>query len=212
MTVRLSSAISGSRGVVPIGTEGGIFRTCSGPSVARSSRGGDDRRRTGDGRDFEAGVGIARTSNSPGSLMPGVPASETTATSPRRRAHRAPRSGFVARCARWRPPAACHALRQPASSRPVRRVSSQQISSAAANVSIDRGDRSPRLPIGVATRTSREARSPASVWALARVAVAQLDDVADREPPSLERPGGGLDHPAAALDRRAAAPAACARS
>ena len=40
------------------------------------------------------------------------------------------------------------------SRRPVRRVSSQQIASAAASASTARGDRSPRLPIGVPTSTS----------------------------------------------------------
>ena len=41
----------------------------------------------------------------------------------------------------------------------VRRVSSQQIRSAVASTSRARGERSPRFPIGVATRTSRPRRS-----------------------------------------------------
>ena len=47
------------------------------------------------------------------------------------------------------------------SSRPLRRVSSQHTRAAARIASIARGDRSPRLPIGVLTRTSRPARGPA---------------------------------------------------
>ena len=69
------------------------------------------------------------------------------------------------------------------SSRPVRRVSSQQISAAAASASIALGDRSPRLPIGVETSSNS-------------VAVAHLDDVADRKSPPLERTGRRFDDPA----------------
>ena len=83
-----------------------------------------------------------------------------------------------------------------ASRRPVRRVSSQQISAASASAARARGDRSPRLPTGVATRTSRPAAARSAPDAEARVRpVAELDDVADRQAPALERAGLGLDDP-----------------
>ena len=94
--------------------------------------------------------------------MPGMPASLTTAT----RSPRASRSSTSATApssvwslttisGRRGTPACC-------SRRPVRRVSSQQIASAAASASTARGDRSPRLPIGVPTSTRRHGRSARS--------------------------------------------------
>ncbi len=80
------------------------------------------------------------------------------------------------------------------SSARVRRVSSQQIRSAVASTSCARGDRSPRLPIGVATSTSWPRRSSLTACRLrhrSRPRTAR----AGRPPhaPALERPGLGLD-------------------
>ena len=137
--------------------------------------------------------------------MPGVPASVTTATSPPSPStsstspirassvcslHTASRGAVT--------PACC-------SSRPVRRVSSQHTSPAPASASTARGDRSPRLPIGVPTSTSRPGDAVASATAVVAGsvagAVAELDDVADAQAPPLERPGLGLDHPCRLGDR-----------
>ncbi len=95
---------------------------------------------------------VARTSRSPGSEMPGVPASVTSATS-------SPATS-VSSTSAMRLSSVCslHTARRAAlmpacwSSRPVRRVSSQHTSATLPRTSIARGARSPRLPIGVATR------------------------------------------------------------
>src|SRR5215218_8555485 len=137
----------------------------------------------------------ARTSRSPGSLIPGVPASVTTATSPP--------SPSTWSTSGMRAASVCSlhtANRVPAipacwSNRPVRRVSSQHTRAAAASASRARGDRSPRLPIGVATRTRRPGRRSATDFGGGRGTLAQLDDVADRQVPALERAGLRLDDP-----------------
>ena len=75
----------------------------------------------------------------------------------------------------------------------VRRVSSQQMMSAAASAATARGDRSPRLPIGVPTSTMRpSARRPARISQ-----PVDLEVVADLQAPALERPGLGHDQRAA---------------
>ena len=93
----------------------------------------------------------ACTRRSPGSEIPGVPASETTATSCP--ADNSSTTRLASRCsvcslhtarARAVTPRCC-------SSRPVRRVSSQHTSADCSSVSRARGVMSPRLPIGVAT-------------------------------------------------------------
>ena len=121
----------------------------------------------------------ARTSRSPGSLMPGVPASVTTATSPPVAEHRrAPRRMRAASVCSLQ--TASRAPRTPAccSSRPVRRVSSQQISAASASA-VDRPRRQVaevadrawrRAPAG---RRPRHAQPPGSRWS--RRPVAELD-------------------------------------
>ncbi len=103
-------------------------------------------------------------SQAPGSEMPGVPASLTTATvappatAPATRSRRA---ASLCPCSdRRRSPLGPLAVMPLAESRArVRRVSSQQIRSAVASTSRARGERSPRFPIGVATSTSRPRRS-----------------------------------------------------
>ena len=66
------------------------------------------------------------------------------------------------------------------SSARVRRVSSAAITSASRSASSRAVDRSPRLPIGVATRTQRPA---------CRSCAAQLHPVAGAQPPAVERAG-----------------------
>ena len=93
------------------------------------------------------------------------------------------------RCGRARPPARGPVMPAWVSSLRVRRVSSQAMTSAPASASTARGDRSPRLPIGVATRTSRpggpSSHSPLiSSWS------------PGAQPPALEGAGLGLDHAA----------------
>ena len=152
----------------------------------------------GHGRHVVAGVEHGRAPAArPGSLMPGVPASVTTATSPP--------SPSTASTSGIRAASVCSlqtASRTPltpawASSRPVRRVSSQQISAAPASAA-----RGPRRQVAeVADRAWRRGRggpSPlrSATGVEARVRpVAELDDVADRQAPPLERAGLGLDHP-----------------
>ena len=94
-----------------------------------------------------------RTTLSPGSEIPGMPASETRATVPpssRRRITSVAALSSVCSSRRSRSAPTTPAW---ASRRPVLRVSSQATRSAAASVSTARGERSPRLPMGVATST-----------------------------------------------------------
>ena len=105
----------------------------------------------------------ARTSGAPGSLTVGVPASLTSATlapALRRSMMRGTRSRSLCSCrdsiapaGRWMP-LAC-------SSCAVCRVSSASSRSASRNRSRARAPRSPRFPIGVATRNSTPGRGPA---------------------------------------------------
>ena len=98
----------------------------------------------------------ARTSRSPGSEMPGVPASVTTATW--RPASSSPSTRLTEAASFW----SCTARRRLPAGMPawlsnlrLWRVSSQAMTSAARNASTARGAKSPRLPIGVATRVNR---------------------------------------------------------
>ena len=95
----------------------------------------------------------------PGSEIPGVPASLTTATvapPATAAATRSSRDASLCPCSdKSRSPCGPFAVMPLAERRArVRRVSSQQIRSAAASTSRARGERSPRFPIGVATSTS----------------------------------------------------------
>ncbi len=103
-------------------------------------------------------------SQAPGSEIPGVPASLTTATvAPPATAvaTRSSRDASLCPCSdRRRSPCGPFAVMPLADRRArVRRVSSQQIRSAVASTSRARGERSPRFPIGVATSTSWPRRS-----------------------------------------------------
>src|SRR5581483_7898418 len=100
----------------------------------------------------------ARTRAWPGSETPGVPASVTYATTSPAAMRSTTRASACRSLWAWsatsRPRAGTPAC---VSSARVRRVSSAAIRSASRSVSTARGDRSPRLPIGVATTTSRPA-------------------------------------------------------
>ncbi len=95
----------------------------------------------------------------------GIPASLTTATVPppaRQESTRSTRDASLCPCtdssrSPCAPPAAMPMAERSAL---VRRVSSQQTRSAVARTSRARGDRSPKLPIGVATRTKRPGAAP----------------------------------------------------
>ena len=96
----------------------------------------------------------AFTSRSPGSLMPGVPASLTSATSiPPSSLPTTSSQASNSVCSLitmyFLPemPRCCNSI-------PVRRVSSQHTTSAACNASTARGEMSLKLPIGVATNVS----------------------------------------------------------
>ena len=108
---------------------------------------------------------------------------------------------------------ACTARSRPAagisawvSSARVRRVSSAAITSASRSASTARGERSPRLPIGVATSTSTPARrssAPRSGAVASARSRPQLHAVAAREPPAVERARLGLHHERGARARSA---------
>ncbi len=146
---------------------------------------------------------------SPGSEMPGVPASLTIATS--RPSASTPSTSATRLNSVWSLHTASRSALTPAccSNRPVRRVSSQQISPTWESTSTARGERSARLPIGVATSqsvlTTRPRRAGAAVVVAAVVVAAEFDLVADAEAPASERAAFGLDHPARAPHRDAEA-------
>ena len=108
------------------------------------------------------------TSNVPGSEMPGVPASLTTATVPPSATHACTRSTRAPSLCPCRdksrspcdPPAGMPIAERRAL---VRRVSSQQIRSATSRTCRARVERSPRFPMGVATRTNRPRWTPRRV-------------------------------------------------
>ena len=152
----------------------------------------------------------ARTRSSPGSAIPGIPASLTYTTRcaalDRVDDAAAPR---CVRCARAR-----RATGHPTGHRPreqsarVRRVSSAAITSALRNSSTARGDRSPRLPIGVATNTSAGRGDTPAVPGSSL----HLDDIAELQPPTLERARGRFDREVGAPDRDARADGAAGSS
>ena len=93
----------------------------------------------------------AATRASPGSEMPGKPASLITATaSPASRA--SSNWGMRPSWLCWWKLTSLLLMPKPASNRPLRRVSSQAMRLAPSNTLRARGDRSPVLPIGVPTR------------------------------------------------------------
>src|SRR5580658_5253563 len=144
----------------------------------------------------------AATTNAPGSEIPGVPASETTATvfpSCTQASTWGARADSLCSWSDTRrpPPATPTAL----SRARVRRVSSQQMTSAAARVSMARAEMSPRLPIGVATSTSEPRRAAAS-----SAGGTELERVPESQAPAVERPGGGLEDRAGAPARQGEAP------
>ena len=128
-----------------------------------------------------------------------MPASVTYATrSPV--AHRVddPVARSPARCARApRAAGRRRARRRALSSARVRRVSSAAITSASRSASTARGDRSPRLPIGVATSTQRAASRRR------RSRRAAPPGRPSRRLPALERARLGLDHERGARARSA---------
>ena len=119
--------------------------------------------------------------SAPGSEIPGVPASLTTATRAPAATAAAIRSAPAASLWRCNDTSRSPAPMPRAESRArVRRVSSQKMSVASARTWRARGARSPRLPIGVATSTRRPVRPrPGSRRAVrARPRLAQLELVA----------------------------------
>ena len=136
--------------------------------------------------------------------MPGIPASVTYATRwPSRTASTiqpAPSRSLCAWTARSRPAAAIPSW---VSRARVRRVSSAAITSAVRKVSTARADRSPRLPIGVATSTSqpRPWRSRPELQAIART-----------QAPAVERTRLRLDHEGGAHHHRRQCATAQARA
>ena len=104
----------------------------------------------------------------PGSEMRGVPASEISVTTPPSSSRRSTRP--ICRSSLWswsgssagRPPAPPTPRFR--NSRPVRRVSSQATRSAVSSASRARGERSARLPIGVAAIRRRPARCGSAPW------------------------------------------------
>ena len=93
----------------------------------------------------------ARTKREPGSLIPGVPASVTRQTSrPSLRASRTRGIELCSVCSSTRIKVAL--IPRLCSSKPVRRVSSQQTRPARVSASMARGEISPMFPSGVATK------------------------------------------------------------
>ena len=93
----------------------------------------------------------ARTKREPGSLIPGVPASVTRQTSrPSLRASRTRGIELCSVCSSTRIKVAL--IPRLCSSKPVRRVSSQQTKPARVSASMARGEISPIFPSGVATK------------------------------------------------------------
>src|SRR5207244_2855995 len=159
----------------------------------------------------------AATSLAPGSDMAGVPASVTTATSTPRSSRRSTWSTWAASLWSWTASSSLPETPAWVSRRRVWRVSSQAITPTRARVAAARGERSPRLPIGVETRTRVPVGRPAPVgraapvgpvggvtrvtWVARVASVAaspslprDLQPVSRTETPPLEGPRPSLDH------------------
>ena len=130
----------------------------------------------------------ARTIRSPGSLIPGLPASVMSATV-------LPAETSAEIFSRESCSVCSFTMSKVFSLTPMRcrsllecRVSSQQITSASRSASTARAVMSCRLPIGVATSTRRPVIRVLSSRATSSCA-SHLDHIADFQAPALERPG-----------------------